>query len=552
VSKKEFHDVQISTFTFQPKELLVLPNSDCLRCDISTNNGYIYRNILIENSDWHSKAKLLRAIGHQDCSFLGPENEIQALCSYVNSMVEIRKTGTKTVGLIGDYWVTEESNITASGIVNPPVVVPYDKGADAFYHKIEYQVLSDAEYLEMVREFYGTILGINTPEVVLPWIGWLFATPLKPRIEKKLGGFPSVFVHGAQGSGKTSTSKIMMRLLGYKDSRPNVVHMKPFPMLKLLSSTNAVPVFLDEYKVHDMTIEQVENMHRFMRKSYNSEVESKGRADQTVEDYTLSAPLVVMGEWDINEPAIKERVLVVRFTNSVKKNQAMQEAYQKVSSLQLEGFMPRYVQYALSQDIGRILEESMRVVRTTLDKAEIAPRILNNMSVMVAGLKLFEDFAQNLGITPPDLRVNDVLKAQLKEITGSDTGFVRSAVDQLIEELGIMWQRNEKQIVSNEPGKEPLVKQVPWWKLAKVDGRDVVAIRFNKAFTEFKEYAWRTKYEGELLDKASYTKLFAETDYIATTSHPVDIDGKKQRCLCVDVEKAKSAGLDLEGFVEIK
>jgi hypothetical protein len=28
----------------------------------------------------------------------------------------------------------------------------------------------------------------------------------------------------------------------------------------------------------------------------------------------------------------------------------------------------------------------------------------------------------------------------------------------------------------------------------------------------------------------------------------VDFDGKKQRCLCIDIEKARAAGIDLEGF----
>jgi hypothetical protein len=50
------------------------------------------------------------------------------------------------------------------------------------------------------------------------------------------------------------------------------------------------------------------------------------------------------------------------------------------------------------------------------------------------------------------------------------------------------------------------------------------------------------------LDKESYLKLFKECDYVLSVSHPVDFDGKKQRCLCIDIEKARAAGIDLEGF----
>jgi len=349
------NELQISTFTIEPKELLTLPVGDCLQCDVVTNKGFKYENVVLENTDWHSKTKLLMAIGHQDCSFLGSDNDVQALCSYVNDMVEVRKKGTKIIGLVDETWVTEDSNITVSGILDPAQIIPYDKGSDAFYHKVSYQTASDPEYSQMASSFYNTVTQINDPEVIMPWLGWVFATPLKPRFQARLGGFPLVFVHGSPGSGKTSTATPLMRLLGYTDPKPNVVTMKSFPMLKLLSSTNAIPVFMDEYKVRDMKEDMVDNIHRYMRKSYNGEIESKGLANQTTRDYTLSAPMVVMGEWNITEPAIKERVIVVRFTSAVKKNPGMQSAYEALKQLHLETFMPRYIQYVLAQDVDQLI-----------------------------------------------------------------------------------------------------------------------------------------------------------------------------------------------------
>jgi hypothetical protein len=82
---------QISTFVINPRELLVLEDSDCLICDVTSAMGYNYKGILLENVDWHTKAKFLKAIRHQDCTFIGSENDLQALCSYVNSKTPIRK-----------------------------------------------------------------------------------------------------------------------------------------------------------------------------------------------------------------------------------------------------------------------------------------------------------------------------------------------------------------------------------------------------------------------------------------------------------------------------
>jgi len=111
-----------------------------------------------------------------------------------------------------------------------------------------------------------------------------------------MGGFPIAFVHGGQGGGKSSTGVMFMRLLGYNDPTLNSCTMRTFPMLKLLSSTNAVPIIFDEFKMSDMNEYEIDNLQRFMRKSYSSEVESKGRSDQTTIDYKICAPMAVMGE----------------------------------------------------------------------------------------------------------------------------------------------------------------------------------------------------------------------------------------------------------------
>jgi len=153
-------------------ELLVLPESDCLKCNIKSYQGYEYKNILIENSDWHTKQKLLKAIGHQDCVFLGSDNDVQALCNYINQKIPVRKTGTKTIGLHNNNtWVVEGMNITREGINHLPLIIPYEKGAEAFYHKIKYSVVKDDEYSSFIKEFYSNILNINEPQTILPWIG---------------------------------------------------------------------------------------------------------------------------------------------------------------------------------------------------------------------------------------------------------------------------------------------------------------------------------------------------------------------------------------------
>ena len=535
-SRNGYVERQISTFMLSPKELLVLEDSDCLICDVTSSMGYEYNNIQLENTDWHTRIKFLKALGHQDCTFVGSDNDLQALCSYISFRTPVRKIGTRVVGIINGTWVVDGMNISRNGIDENSKIIPFEKGSDAFYKKIKYHVLDQKDYKDMIEAFFQNIIQINQSEVIYPMLGWFFASPLKERISAKLDGFPILFVHGGQGSGKTTTGRVFLRLAGYHDTKPNSCTMRQFPMMKLLSSTNAIPVLLDEFKVSDMTAEQVENLLRSMRRIYSGEVEQKGRADQSVNEYELTAPLIVMGEWNITMPALKERFILVRFTNIVKKMESMQIAYERIKNLNIEGFMPYYVQFCLSQDLNSIIRESSEIVNKHFTSMNIAPRIKNNLIIMVIGLLLYQKFASHFKINIDDINYGRLLDSQLENITDSKAGFVRSAVDQLIEELAVMAMNGN--ILGGYD-----------YKFLTVENKTkALAINFNKILPRFNEYARRTQYEGEFLDKSSFYSLFKEASYVISHNLPVKFADKSYRCLIIDVDKAVEAGISLEGF----
>ncbi|NVJ28898.1 hypothetical protein HUW62_47705, partial [Myxococcus sp. AM011] len=165
---------------------------------------------------------------------------------------------------------------------------------------------------------------INTPQVVLPMLGWFFATPLKPRLLEKVGSFPILFSYGTQGSGKSSTcTEVFWPLAGVPASDAYSVTETEFALVKLLSSTRSVPVVLDEYKPHDMPPPRLHLVHRYMRRLYRGETEERGRPDLTVSTYRLQAPLCVCGETRPTEAALVERILPV----SPEKATVQQPAY---------------------------------------------------------------------------------------------------------------------------------------------------------------------------------------------------------------------------------
>jgi hypothetical protein len=564
-------EIMLTSFIIEPKELLVFDGGDCMRASIETNRGYIYDDIYIENGDWNSKSKLLNAIGHQDCTFHGSDMDVQGLCSYVNALDPVRKKGTKVIGLYeGATWVTKGINITADNISYEPSIISYDKGKSAFYQGISYKDITDPEYTKLLSGIYSNITYINEANIIVPWIAWTLATPVKPVVMDYVGGFPLTFVHGPQGSGKTSTARLLKRLIGYTDAKPHSCKEKAFPMLKLLSSTNAIPVFLDEFKAKLLTEDQMNNIIAYMNKAYSGEVESKGQADQTTKDYEIVAPMCVMGEWNISIPSIHERMLVVRFKNTVKEDKKMQEAFDHLWTLPLEAFMPRYIRFCLQQDIHSMMEAAKAVVEKHFGSKKVAPRIADNLAVMVLGIELFKEYGMLNNITVPAIDIGVILDNQLKEMTGSNSGFVQSAVDQLINELSVMALKEKPLIEStvSDPatggvktfqrdpnGYDVKVKSGVDYKLVySVQDKKgnhypkALAINFKKIFPDFKEYAKRTGYDGDLLDYESYSRLFDETSYVVAKDHMVNFNNKSVRSLCIDIAKAQSEGINLEGF----
>ena len=177
---------RLTSFVIDAKELLVLQDRDCLKCNIKTQQGNTYEDVLIDNTDWHSKQRFLKAVGHSDCVFLGSDNELQLLCDYVISTVKLKKEGIKIIGLVKEnIWAVKSLNIDKNGIMENPLIIPYEKGGGAFYNKIKYELLSKEQQDELVLKFYENIININLPEKILPWIAWIFATPFKPLVDKR-------------------------------------------------------------------------------------------------------------------------------------------------------------------------------------------------------------------------------------------------------------------------------------------------------------------------------------------------------------------------------
>ena len=181
------------------------------------------------------------------------------------------------------------------------------------------------------------------------------------------------------------------------------------------------------------------------------------------------------------------------------------------------------------------------------EKTIIAPRILNNLTTMTFGLELMKDFAAKWGIDiRKEIKLKDAIAAQLEEITGDCKGEVKLAVDIMLEQLAIMAEKG-------------LIKKYVEFNYTKLRDADedktFLALRLKLASQALKANSRFIGFDGEILGDASYLKQLKTRGYVKTWNHPVRFkcqnsaeDDLVHKCILIDLEEAKKAGLELEGF----
>jgi hypothetical protein len=543
-TKAGFKEV-LSTFIIEPKELLRLPDGDALSCTVCATDGYTYEKVIIENTDWYTRSKLAGTIGHSDCTFHGSDLDAIDICRHVIRKVPVRKEGTRMIGLHNDHWVLRDCNINAAGYVEPMQLVPYDRSSESLHTKIHYQHLDDGAYRALVEGYFGHILKVNLPQVIQPILGWFFASPLKPIIQEIDGSFPLLMCYGTKGAGKTTILEKLLAFQGYTNTTPHSCTTKSFPLLRLLASTNAIPVFLDEYK-DDMKQDEKSNIKRYMRKAFRGEIEEKGNPDQTVTAYYLEAPMIICGELKITEPAILERVIIGGFNDAITDHPAMQQAFSAINSLDAAGFMDRYIMFCLKVDVSGQLQKAKEITRRCLGNLTVNPRVFINLAVMVFGLLMMIDFAGQWGVDLSEkIDFGGLITSQVEEITGNGNGKVKNAADILLEQMSMMIEKGV------------LPKGISWtFARPKQASKELLCIHLPSAAAEVTAYKQRMHADFEVVDESAYRKQYENSPYKVRTQVGVkfttDADGVKiertKRAVLIDYEKALASGLDIIGF----
>ena len=534
--------VVISSFQVEPTRRVTTEAGDIVDADVTSDRGRVYRGIRFPRDAWHSKRNLLRVLNSVDLQWTGTDENVQGVLRLVASREVPTLKGTTNLGYLetkkGPRWVTPDGVLGPEGDLVEEELVYVPSGA-SLHDRTHYKPPTDpAVEAAAAAVILPNLLKMNTPDVVLPVLGWFCAAPLKTRVAQLLGHFPILVVWGTQGSGKsTMVMEVFWPLLGVESSEPFSATETEFALLKLLSSTNSVPVFIDEYKPFDMPRHRRNTLHRYMRRLYTGEVEERGRADQTLVSYRLSAPLCLAGETRPIEPALVERILTANpDKNALQKDPSYEQAYRRVKQVSPTLLSASIVRFLLSRDTEADLKLARELADKMLGDREVPFRVRDNIMVMMLGLHCFEEYAASLGIELPELDADAAVAKLLEDLLESGGTSVKTGLDYFLEELSVMAVAGTLQ-----HGRHYVYQ----------DGR--LALHFASCHAAYCEHSRRTGFEGEVPDRKAMRRQVQESHrrngYVLETDARVCFNGRddRRRAVLIDIERAKVT-LDVDDF----
>ena len=256
-----------------------------------------------------------------------------------------------------------------------------------------------------------SLTRFNTDDVVALALGWTLATPWR----QAFGKFPQFSLASGAGSGKTSTALLMANLGGNMIEETASAQQTKFVVTRQMASTTTLPITLDEFKPNEMPDWTLRRLQDLLRLNYDASLAGRGRADQSVVNYQLTAPVILLGEGTRDQTAIVDRIVRPKLSRSrLEEGQHYQEAYGHLRASNPGMFALAYQRWALSQtaDLERI---QIPEVGGNL-------RAAYNHKVVKFGWLMLEKFCREVvGVPLPEIDIDRSLVASMENLGYPET-----------------------------------------------------------------------------------------------------------------------------------
>ena len=432
----------ITDFAISPRRAVSLQGMTgafVLECDVQLKSGEMLTGIRLDNETLTSKRAFVGRRRHPGMVFTGDDDNLQTITLNLWSNADKHIQGVTEIGLHETeeepLWVTEDVTFSSTERKEDPKLIAI--GDHELSQRIAYDFPKPEEAKALAKSALPDLINLNEQAVTIPILSWLFASILHPRFKGEFGSFPVLFVYGSAGCGKTSMLKrAMMPLLGFKDVDPFGADATSFVMLKRCGSTNALPVWVDEFK-GDMGSKKVDALTRLLRDIYGGKAEARGTKDQSLRTYDLSSSILVSGETRPEETAVLERIISVN-PRKDSLTPERREIFERLVHQKLRLLAVPIIQYVMGQDFKAVADEAGKLVDALIDRVGVMPaRVDQNMRTLAHGLLLLDGFAQENEVELPEFNLESVFKNIIIDVSEFGSR-AKDSLDVFLESCSVM------------------------------------------------------------------------------------------------------------------
>ena len=521
--------INLSNFKLRVRDRLTMPSGEeWLGVDLIIKNKV--RKLDLSHKAFVSNHDLLNYLPTADAVWLGSDKDVQLLKATLLEQEAPALKSVQTMGRHGDLIVMPKFVISAEGPVeNPTLRLAGD--IDPMVKKLAPSELPTEDSHRIAAEaIYKYLTRLNEATTSFPIIGWYFALPWAIEIKKDngWGGFPHLVIWGSTGAGKTAYIELLIRLCGSSNKvEPFSLPGTYFTRMKKYSSTNLIPIFIDEYRSDTISDFERKKIHGELRSLYGGQTDERGNRNQSITAYELLSPIALAGEDRPRDPALEHRMIAINPSSYIIDEQINKDAFHhkdafhRIEKAPLEAFPTPYWQWALSQDgwLER-LESNREDIVLWAEKANlpVPNRITNNLAIVKFGWEMFEAYGKHLGLEPAQFvfgTIEEALQGLLRQVMPE--GKTRSNLDDLMELIATMIKNGKLEYGSHFTRRR--------------DGNVVVLLK--DIHPEAKKYARETGRDKDVLGWDHYLGFLKEVEgkndsYVKSKSERGDFE--KDNC----------------------
>ena len=231
---------------------------------------------------------------------------------------------------------------------------------------------------------------LHQADVMTPILGWMAAAPMRSLHRM----FPPLAVMGGAGWGKSTIIRVVMDSLGYGADAVGLNGTTPYAIWSKVSSTNALPVWYDEYRL-GVRQDAKDALKQARRDCWEASSSERGGTTENlsrVMGIKVSAPIVVSGEDTFTETSHVQRILLINMPKDGKNPEALAwiegcGEYFHHTITALQEFFSLYIEWLLFLKKNDLLPELPNVY----------DRQAHGRAVARWGYSLLEQFAESMG-----------------------------------------------------------------------------------------------------------------------------------------------------------